>query len=204
MTFIYGPSYQLADVPLNDTFGVEAGSSLPAGLPGPRTRLEAAGASQAGRASPAMPHGRGLPSGERPSRLRAGHDRRAVQPRSCPPDCRRRLSDVRCRGQRILRLRASHPSPRADNCSGVSALLRGRARHHGRWDGREVLRHAIHPRGWPGRVREGGTPLPIYRHAVDGGTPSAGAQPRGDRAANPQGLQRCALLASVGGPRHGG
>ncbi len=35
-----------------------------------------------------MPHGRGLPSGERPSHLRGGHDRRPGQSRSCLPGCR--------------------------------------------------------------------------------------------------------------------
>jgi hypothetical protein len=46
----------------------EAGSSHPAAGRSPeRTRLEAAGRATRSRVSPAMPHGRGLPSGERPS-----------------------------------------------------------------------------------------------------------------------------------------
>ncbi len=69
-----------------------------------------------------MPHGRGLPSGERPSRPRRGHDRRAVQPRSCPPGGRRRPSKARCRRQRILRVCASRPCPMAGDCPAASVL----------------------------------------------------------------------------------
>lgn len=98
-----------------------------------------------------MPHGRGLPSGERPSCLRGGHDWRAVRPRSCPPSNRRPPSDARCRRQCILRLRASRPSH----------MLRPSDRH-------ELRRRAIHPRGWPGKVREGVPPFPIQCCAPDG------------------------------------
>ncbi len=41
-------------------------------------------------------------------------------------------------------------------------------------DGRELHRRAIHPRGWPGRVREGGTPLLLHRLAVDGDAAGGG------------------------------
>lgn len=66
--------------------------------------------------------------------------------------------------------------------------------------GRELHRCAIHPRRWPGRVREGGTALPIrQRKLADGDAVGGVGTTPGDRAANPQGLQRCALVLPVRG-----
>ncbi len=82
-----------------------------------------------------MPHGRGLPSGERPSST--------AEPGAC-----------------------------------------------GRQDGPELRRCAIHPRGWPGRVREGGTRLLLHRLAVDGDAAGGGRRERPQKAA-PQTLRVC-------------
>ena len=147
-----------------------------------------------------MPHGRGLPSGERPSRLRRDHDQRAVRPRSWPPGCRELPSDPRCRRQCILRLHPSDRPARCGPCSGVWArpgALRVVAGRPLQLPGRA---RAAPPRGPPARVAGEGAggrdapPAPPPRGGRGRRRRGRARAPPGGRTANPQGLRKCALL----------
>ena len=150
--------------------GLSAGGGVKPFRSAARTRLEAAGRAPSSAGSPAMPHGRGLPSGERPSLATAG-----------PQDAPRRTGG----------LTPSQGEPRR----GVGG---GRPPPGVRDWPRTV-------RGGPGGLRGAARSLTSLG-AGRASCPDAGVLAKAsvrvglpcpqDRAANPQGLQRYALLPS--------